>query len=49
MQSRGPISQGNQIHRKINCKSYKSDLYCDITLYLAIMIDFAVKDTEHLW
>ena len=33
------ISQNNQIHRKTKCLYYRSELYCDITLYLAIPID----------
>ena len=34
----GSISQNTKIHLKINCHYYHSDLYCDITLYLATTI-----------
>ena len=50
----GSISQSNKTHRKSNCQYHQSDLYCDITLYLATAIDlqlisiliFFVKSTS---
>ena len=44
-----PISQSNQIHQKIYCQYHHSDLYCDITLYLATTIDLQLRSVTALW
>ena len=42
-ESLGPISQSNNVHRKTNFQYHHSDLYCDITLYLATTIDLQLR------
>ena len=39
----GLISQSNKTHRKLNCQYYHSNLYNDITLYLATNIDLQLR------